>query len=63
MKRFAKLNGDKVEVVVETNTPPDAGFIEVPDDTPCGPGYLYQDGAFRPAGAPFGYGVGIGYTS
>ncbi|MFM0334753.1 hypothetical protein [Paraburkholderia strydomiana] len=61
MKRFAKVNGDRVEAVIETNTQPGPDFIEVPSDTPCAPGYLYLDGAFKHAGAPFGYRVGIGY--
>jgi hypothetical protein len=61
MKRFAKIDGDRVVAVVEADALPGADFIEVTGDGPCGPGYLHQDGKFKPAGASFGFGVGIGY--
>ncbi|BDC38929.1 hypothetical protein [Paraburkholderia terrae] len=61
MKRFAKLDGRAVVDVVEAWQLPGAGFEEVPDDTPCGVGYTYDNGLFWPPVLPFGYGVGVGY--
>ncbi|MCO4875784.1 hypothetical protein VOI32_15595 [Paraburkholderia caribensis] len=61
MKRFAKLDGRAVVEVVEALQLPGADFVEVPDDTPCGPGYTFENGLFCPVAMPFGYGVGVGY--
>ncbi|CAG9244893.1 hypothetical protein [Paraburkholderia caribensis] len=61
MKRFAKLDGRAVVDVVEALQLPGADFVEIPDDTPCGPGYTFENGSFCPVAMPLGYGVGMGY--